>query len=152
LSDPDPAPPGHRREIAIQNPNGYPEVARSALRGWLGGLLAELAPEAGSFAVRFVGERKMRALNRDFRGLDRSTDVLSFPGETTVEGRHLGDVVVSVPRARQQAEERGVTPERELRTLLLHGVLHCLGHDHESDGGEMERLERRLRRSWLDDA
>jgi probable rRNA maturation factor len=72
--------------------------------------------------------------------------VLSFPGE---EG-HLGDILISVPTARRQAAEAGHGAERELRTLLLHGVLHCLGHDHETDGGEMERLERRLRKAWLD--
>lgn len=91
----------------------------------------------------------MRALNRDFRGKDATTDVLSFPGGSTPDGEHLGDVVISVPRARQQAAEAGHPVARELRVLLLHGLLHCLGHDHETDGGEMERLERRLRRRWI---
>ncbi|MCP4201337.1 MAG: rRNA maturation RNase YbeY [bacterium] len=91
----------------------------------------------------------MRRLNRAFRGKDRPTDVLSFPGETTMDGIHLGDIAVSVPAARRQALERGHSVERELKVLLLHGVLHCLGHDHETDSGEMDRLERRLRRRWV---
>jgi probable rRNA maturation factor len=115
----------------------------------LGELLAGLAPGAASFTVRFVGDRTMRALNRDYRDIDRSTDVLSFPGAETPEGRHLGDVVVSVPCARRQAAENGHALAVELRVLLLHGLLHCLGHDHERDRGEMERLERRLRRRWI---
>ena len=54
-----------------------------------------------------------------------------------------------MPTARRQAAEAGHGVDRELKTLLLHGVLHCLGHDHETDQGEMERLERRLRRTWI---
>jgi probable rRNA maturation factor len=78
--------------------------------------------------------------------------VLSFPGstlETGEEGRYLGDVLISVPTARRQAEARGHSAEQELKVLLLHGLLHCLGYDHEADQGEMERLERRLRRTWI---
>ncbi|HJX27826.1 MAG TPA: rRNA maturation RNase YbeY, partial [Thermoanaerobaculia bacterium] len=95
--------------------------------------------------VRFCGDREMRRVNRQFRGKDKATDVLSFPGE---EG-HLGDILISVPTARRQALEAGHPAERELMVLLLHGVLHCLGYDHETDQGEMERLERRLRRRWI---
>jgi len=119
------------------------------LAAWLEDLVAELAPDADSFAVRFAGDRAVREMNRDFRGKDRTTDVLSFAGGQSGEGRHLGDVVVSVPQASRQAAAGGHTLERELRTLLLHGVLHCLGHDHEADDGEMDELERRLRRRWL---
>ncbi|HUO86746.1 MAG TPA: rRNA maturation RNase YbeY [Thermoanaerobaculia bacterium] len=137
-------------EIALQNPNRYPEAAARRLRPWLTALLSELAPRSSSFAVRFVGDRAIRAMNRDFRGRDRPTDVLSFPGEEGDEGPHLGDVAISVPAARRQAADQQVPVERELRRLLLHGVLHCLGHDHETDGGTMERLERRLARRWLD--
>ncbi len=116
---------------------------------WLAELVAELAPGAASFTVRFVGDPTMRGLNREYRDLDRATDVLSFPGTETPEGRHLGDVVVSVPYARRQAAENGHALATELRVLMLHGLLHCLGHDHERDHGEMERLERRLRRRWI---
>lgn len=120
------------------------------LPAWADRIFREQAPEHDSFAVRFVGDRTMRRLNLAFRGKDRTTDVLSFPGEATAEGRHLGDVVISVPQAVRQAAIREETLGRELRTLMLHGLLHCLGHDHETDDGEMERLERRLRRRYLD--
>ncbi len=64
--------------------------------------------------------------------------------------RHLGDVAISVPTAERQARAAGHTLERELRTLILHGVLHCLGYDHEVDDGTMERFEAQLRTQWLD--
>lgn len=137
-------------EITLQNPNRFPEAGARALRPWLTSLVTGLAPSSASFAARFVGDRAIRAMNRDFRGRDRVTDVLSFPGDETAEGWHLGDVAISVPAARRQAAAQAVPVERELRRLLLHGVLHCLGHDHEADGGAMERLERRLARRWLD--
>jgi probable rRNA maturation factor len=139
-------------EIAIQNPNRYPEAAAYRVRPWLGELLGALAPEAASFGVRFAGDRALRRANRAFRGKDRATDVLSFPGAGGPEGWHLGDVLISVPTARRQAAAAGHPVARELKVLLLHGLLHCLGHDHEADGGAMERLERRLRRRWVDDA
>jgi probable rRNA maturation factor len=137
--------PAQRPDLVLLNPNHYPESGTRRLRPWLAALLASLAPRAESLGVRFVGDREMRRVNRQFRGRDRTTDVLSFPGE---DG-HLGDVLVSVPTARRQAAAAGHDVDRELKTLLLHGVLHCLGHDHETDQGEMERLERRLRRAWV---
>jgi probable rRNA maturation factor len=133
------------REIVLLNPNHYPESGVRRLRPWLGALVAELAPRAESLGVRFVGDREMRRANRRFRGQDATTDVLSFPGE----GEHLGDLLIAVPAARRQAAAAGHGVDRELKTLLLHGVLHCLGYDHETDRGEMERLERRLRRRWV---
>ena len=142
---------GGGREIVLLNPNRYPEAAARRLRPWLAALLAALAPQAASLGVRFTGDREMRRVNRQFRGQDKPTDVLSFPGEPGVEEYHLGDLLISVPTARRQAAAAGHGVERELRTLLLHGVLHCLGHDHETDQGEMERLERRLRQVWLDE-
>ena len=138
-------------EIALQNPRRYRSLGSTDLQKWLGEVLADLAPEADSFGVRFVDDEEMRALNRDFRGLDRPTDVLSFPGTRSDEGAHLGDVVIAVPTARRQAVSLGNEESREIRTLLLHGVLHCLGYDHETDDGDMERLELRLRRRWLED-
>lgn len=132
-------------EIVLQNPNRYPEASARRLRPWLERLVATLAPEAESLGIRFAGDREVRRLNRTYRGKDRPTDVLSFPGE---DG-HLGDILISVPVARRQAAAAGHAVERELQVLLLHGLLHCLGHDHETDGGEMERLERRLRRTWI---
>jgi len=84
----------------------------------------------------------LRRLNREFRGKDYPTDVLSFPGS---DG-HLGDLAISAARARAQAREFGHTTEDELRILMLHGVLHLMGMDHEADNGRMARAERRWRR------
>lgn len=151
-----PEPPeDEAREIALQNPNRYPEARARRLRPWLERLLDELAPDAASLGVRFCGDREMRRVNRQFRGKDKATDVLSFPGDASPQDEsgktHLGDILISVPTARRQALEAGHPAERELMVLLLHGVLHCLGYDHETDQGEMERLERRLRRRWIRD-
>jgi probable rRNA maturation factor len=129
----------------------YPSARDPGLRRWLERVVGELAPDADSVAVRFVGDRTMRRLSRVFRGKDATTDVLSFPGEATPDGLHLGDIVLSVPQAMRQAAGNGNAPSRELRVLLLHGVLHCLGYDHETDDGEMSRLEQRLRRRFLGD-
>jgi probable rRNA maturation factor len=136
-------------EIVLQNPNRYPEAGARRLRPWLARLLAAVAPAATSLGVRFASDRELRRANRSFRAKDYSTDVLSFPGDAGGEEDHLGDILISVPTARRQAAAAGHPGERELRILLLHGVLHCLGHDHETDQGQMERLERRLRRTWI---
>ena len=152
-------------ETVLQNPNRYPEAGARRLRPWLERLASTLAEKelpadaAGAdtltLGVRFASDREMQRVNRDYRGKDKPTDVLSFPGEPEPSdgehgSRHLGDILISIPTARRQAAERGHTVERELKVLLLHGLLHCLGYDHEADQGEMERLERRLRRTWID--
>lgn len=91
----------------------------------------------------FCGDRRMRSLNRRYRGKDRPTDVLAFPAEG--EGL-LGDVVISVPYASRQARRRGEPAAREIDRLLVHGLLHLCGYDHETDDGEMDALEASLRR------
>jgi len=84
----------------------------------------------------------MRTLNRRFRGKDRSTDVLSFPASPPL----LGDIAISVPYAARQARRRREPVGREIDRLLVHGYLHLLGYDHETDSGEMDALEARVRR------
>lgn len=138
-------------EIALQNSSRYPEAGARRIRPWLALLVAAVAPQARSLGVRFSGDREVRRLNRTYRGKDQTTDVLSFPGDlsaTSADG-HLGDILISVPVARLQAAAAGHSTEREIKILLLHGVLHCMGYDHETDQGDMERLERRLRRAWI---
>ncbi len=137
-------------EIVLLNPNHYREAGTRRLLPWLAPVVAALAPESEGLGVRFVGDRAMRLANRRFRGKDKATDVLSFPGDAAGEGKgYLGDILISVPTARRQAEAAGHDVDRELKVLLLHGILHCLGYDHETDQGEMERLERRLRKRWI---
>lgn len=138
-------------ELAIQNFAGLPARQVVALESWLAPLVAELAPGATSLGVRLADDAALRRANRRYRARDRPTDVLSFAGAENPEGRHLGDILVSLPKARSQARRLGHSLERELRELLLHGLLHCLGHDHERDGGEMDALELELRARWLGD-
>ena len=103
-----------------------------------------------SATVVFVSDRAMRSLNLRYRGRNSTTDVLSFPAEQTefekLEGTSLGDVVISVERAEAQTEEHALGFEEEVAQLILHGLLHLCGYDHETDNGEMNRLELRLRR------
>lgn len=99
--------------------------------------------------VAFVADRKMRSLNSEFRGVNKTTDVLSFPAEQEEFesfDNTLGDVVISVEQAERQAKENGLTLEEEISQLILHGLLHLCGYDHETDDGEMNRLELKLRR------
>ena len=100
--------------------------------------------------VAFISDRAMRALNRRWRGKRGTTDVLSFPaGQSAFEEAAeptMGDVVISVERAARQAAEHGLKLEQEIAQLILHGLLHLCGYDHETDSGEMNRLELRLRR------
>jgi len=98
----------------------------------------------------FVSDAAIRELNRQFRGKNYATDVLSFPTQAedfeTDNQSHLGEVVISVERAAAQAKENGLTFSNEVEQLMLHGLLHLSGYDHETDHGEMNRLELRLRK------
>ena len=112
--------------------------------------LGKLGKERQGAIVSFVSDHRMRELNREFRGLNRTTDVLSFPYECEQFERSfdggIGDVVISVEQAARQADEHGLSFETEVAQLILHGLLHLCGYDHETDKGEMNSLELRLRR------
>ncbi|MGE0454329.1 MAG: rRNA maturation RNase YbeY [Vicinamibacteria bacterium] len=116
--------------------------SRARLLRVLRGAAASLGV-SGELALVFAGDGTLRRLNRSYRGKDRATDVLSFPGPGGDEG--LGDVIISVPAAERNARRYGRPLGFELDLLALHGLLHLLGYDHETDGGSMDRLERRLR-------
>jgi probable rRNA maturation factor len=108
-------------------------------------------PIAGASAtIAFVSDRTMSELNRLWRHKHGTTDVLSFPAEQDefelAENPSLGDVVISLEQAARQAKENGLSNEREIAQLILHGLLHLCGYDHETDNGEMNRLELRLRK------
>ena len=98
-----------------------------------------------SAVIAFVSDQAIRQLNQQFRGIDKATDVLSFPSDEPDE-THLGDIAISVDTAIVQAKENGLEFDDELAQLILHGLLHLSGYDHETDDGEMNRLELRLRR------
>ena len=108
-----------------------------------GAALLEAAPArlSPALSVLLCGDARMRGLNREWRAMDRPTDVLSFPSG---EPDFLGDVVVDVPYAARQARRLGHSLEREVKVLLAHGILHLLGYDHETDDGAMFRAQRRL--------
>ena len=95
-------------------------------------------------SVLLCGDRRMRTLNRVWRKMDRPTDVLSFPSGETGRAAFVGDVAIDVPYAERQARRLGNSLEREVQVLLAHGILHLLGHDHETDDGTMFALQRRL--------
>ncbi|MCM3874251.1 MAG: rRNA maturation RNase YbeY [Pyrinomonadaceae bacterium] len=98
--------------------------------------------------IAFVSDRQIKILNKRFRGQDKPTDVLSFPAgddKFTASEPSLGDIAISVDRAGSQALENGLAFENEIAQLILHGLLHLCGYDHETDKGEMNRLELRLR-------
>lgn len=104
----------------------------------------------GEVAVRLVDDAAIHRLNRQFRHEDRPTDVLSFPvglGPRN-QGLYIGDLAVSLDTAARQARQLGHSLDTELRVLLLHGLLHLAGMDHEVDGGEMLARERHLRRRF----
>jgi probable rRNA maturation factor len=99
----------------------------------------------GEVGVLLTGDEAIRTLNRKYRRKDKATDVLSFPVAEMAEGM-AGDLVISLETAQLQAAERGHTLEMEIKVLLLHGLLHLAGYDHEADSGTMHRKETRLRR------
>jgi probable rRNA maturation factor len=105
--------------------------------------LGAIGKSESSATIAFVSDNRIRELNRQFRGIDKATDVLSFPAN---EPNNLGDVAVSVETAVTQAKENGLSLDDEIAQLILHGLLHLSGYDHETDNGEMNRLELRLRR------
>lgn len=102
-------------------------------------------PDA-SVTIAFVSNAKMRELNHRFRGVNKTTDVLSFPFSNDADSPNLGDIAISVDRAELQASVNGLTFNEEVDQLILHGLLHLCGYDHETDDGEMNRMEFRLRR------
>ena len=96
-----------------------------------------------AFDTLISGDAELRRLNASFRGKDHATDVLSFPAAE--KGAFLGDIAISLGRARAQARDFGHSVEYEVQILMLHGVLHLMGYDHESDSGAMARAEKRWR-------
>jgi probable rRNA maturation factor len=99
------------------------------------------------FHCLITGDAELRLLNRTYRSKDDPTDVLSFPASFPGDSRsYLGDIAISLARARAQARQYGHAIEDEVRILMLHGMLHLKGMDHESDSGAMARAELRWRK------
>lgn len=112
--------------------------------------LGKLEEEITEVTVAFVDDEAMTSLNKKFRNKGKTTDVLTFPAddsynEPSATGRPLGDIVISVDQARRQAVEERHSTATEVRYLVIHGLLHALGYDHEADHGEMNALEEQVR-------
>ncbi|HYJ86148.1 MAG TPA: rRNA maturation RNase YbeY [Pyrinomonadaceae bacterium] len=112
--------------------------------------LAIVPTNSDGVTVAFVSDRAMSELNRMWRHKQGTTDVLSFPAEQdkfeSSDGSNLGDVVISIEQAARQAKENQMSLDDEIAQLILHGMIHLCGYDHSTDKGEMNRLERRLRK------
>ena len=132
-------------EVVLLNRQRRQRLQPSRLRRVLQGA-ARILRAKGEVALVFAGDRTLRRLNARYRRKDKATDVLSFPGDGPAG---LGDIVISVEMAARNARRLGRTVAQELDVLALHGFLHVLGYDHETDQGQMDRLENRLRRRLL---
>jgi probable rRNA maturation factor len=120
-------------------------VPRTALRDFLIEITRRVA-RGREVVCLIASDRELHQLNREFRGKNYATDVLSFPAEASHNG--LGEIAISIDRAAAQAAEHGHSITDELRILMLHGALHLAGFDHEKDAGEMERAELRWRKRF----
>ncbi len=146
--------------MSLVNEQREVRIRVSPLREFLSALRGTLRLGKREYSVCFVNDRKMRQYNRRHRGKDRSTDVLAFPwqdhgngfpstGELSKQAGvtgYLGDILISAETARIQAHREGHGLEKEICFLMLHGLLHLVGMDHEKDSGEMVRREHSLRR------
>ena len=143
----------------IENRQRVVQVRVGPLEEFLKKVRVEIGLGPESVAVRLISDPEMTRLNETYRKKKGPTDVLSFPeAEDTAKpgtlrqqvrrarGRFLGDIAIAPAVARRNAKALGRTLSEELKVLILHGVLHLLGYDHETDRGEMERIEMRLRR------
>jgi probable rRNA maturation factor len=126
--------PENLTSILFRHPS--PRVRRGDLREFLNDVARQILP-ARPVTCLITTDKELRSLNRTFRGKDYATDVLSFPAE---------DIAISFDRAAAQAAERGHRVEDELRILILHGLLHLAGMDHETDAGAMARAEVKWRK------
>ena len=159
----DPRPGGSHLRVAVSDARG--RATAPGLARWM--MRVAPARARGAVSIAVVSDQRVRALNRQYRGIDGATDVLSFPAvswpQSTQRSRtstikmasapsadsaagFLGDIVIARGVARRQARQAGHGEATELKVLALHGLLHLLGYDHERDNGAMARLERKLRR------
>jgi probable rRNA maturation factor len=145
-SDAAPPEPAVKRATAPENVARLRLPAARSLSRFLGEAQAAVRL-SGHVTVLLTTDAALRSLNRRFRGKNKATDVLSFPTDSTAPGpeKTAGDLAISVPMARRQAEEQGHSLSIEIKVLMLHGLLHLAGYDHEVDQGVMERRERLLR-------
>ena len=135
--------------ITIETPSHLgamqPELSNSGLTRFLNRARLAVGLD-GDVEVLLADDATLRRLNKSFRGKNKSTDVLSFPTPAEITDSHAGDLAISLETAARQATNYGHTLRDEVRILLLHGLLHLAGEDHETDDGEMAAREAALRR------
>ena len=146
--------------IEVVNRQRLCPIARDRIARIAQATLDETGHAGASLAIAFVRDRVIRGLNKTYRGKDYATDVLSFPADDEQTDRatgafdeaadYIGDIVISTDTALRQAEDANHPFDREVSELVLHGTLHLCGYDHETDDGEMNRLELKLRRRLID--
>lgn len=129
--------------IEVVNRQRGKKIDTEAWSTFAGKALHAIGSPESSATIAFVSDKNIQKLNQQFRNIDTATDVLSFPAE---EETNLGDIAISVETAAAQAKENGLTFDTEIAQLILHGLLHLSGYDHETDNGEMNKLELRLRK------
>jgi probable rRNA maturation factor len=134
--------------IQIVNRQPKRKINGKRWRGFTAEALRAIKREGRDVSVVFLSNAAIRKLNKQFRAKDYTTDVLSFPTEPEQFEKQssLGEIVIATDRAATQAKENGLTFENEIEQLILHGLLHLCGYDHETDNGEMNRLELKLRK------
>jgi probable rRNA maturation factor len=146
------------RPAVIENRQRAVRLARRPLEMFLRRVQDELGLQGAGVTICLVSDAEIARMNETFRKKKGPTDVLSFPsvarrrparlrpGSIKMKaGEYLGDIAISPATARRYAKQHGRKLSSELRVLILHGVLHLLGYDHETDRGEMDRVERKLR-------
>ncbi len=138
-----------RREVRLHCRLPKPSIPKDALTAFALDVLGRLGMD-GEVGVKICSEATMASYNRKYRHKAGPTDVLSFADGTRdpAGGVYWGDIVIALPVAARQAREAGHDLKTELQILLLHGILHLAGYDHETDGGTMRRKEKALRKEW----
>ncbi len=142
--------------VEVFNRQRLHKIERSSLAVLATAVLKKINRSDYSATITLIRDREMQRLNFDYRGIDKPTDVLSFayqedlsdndPNHNPVE---LGDCVISVETVVRYAQEQNISFATEINWLVIHGILHLAGYDHETDNGEMRRLEKRLRKELL---
>ncbi|HEY2324374.1 MAG TPA: rRNA maturation RNase YbeY [Thermoanaerobaculia bacterium] len=126
---------------SVEVSGSVPRLTQREIATFARRVLRAVDVEPEELSIAFVDDESMRELNRKFRRKNKTTDVLTFPGDAPL----LGEIVISVEQARRQAADEKHSLATEVRYLILHGILHAMGYDHETDKGEMNALELKVR-------
>ncbi|MEW6417976.1 MAG: rRNA maturation RNase YbeY [Nitrospirota bacterium] len=145
-------------KVYIKNQQRLIKVNQHRIRNLIKKVLHLLGLHKAELSILLINDRRMRMLNHQYRGIDRTTDVLSFPqnpplppftkggmGGLLTQNFVLGDIIINLHQAKRQAAEHGLTFNEELRWLLIHGLLHLIGYEHEKGGYDEKKMRRKER-------